>query len=657
MTDWSALTVAILGPLQVANGDTPVRLPGRTERALVVALAARAGRAAGADQLTVDVWGDSSADGHGQNLVVTVSRMRQRLAAALGPEARGLIETVPGGYRLAVDPDQVDAARFAGLVVEGRRLLADGAVASARDRVTEALELWRGDPLVDIAGSPTGLAEASRLSTLRAEALDLLAEADLALGHDEAVIARVEALVIDDPFRERRWAQLMVALYRTGRQAEALRAYQRARTALGDLGIEPGPELRRLEAAVLAHDPSLDLPDETPDQDAVGAGDAPIGGGVRADRATHDLMAPHVVWVEQQLEVPLVGRQAEVARLVGHWREVNRLRTGGVVFIDGDQGAGKTRLAAELADLARREGGRVLAARCAPGAGLSALLPAASAVGVPLPVGDLGRGSPATFEFAGEVARHLFETSLEVPLLLVLDDAQWAGAETITLFRQMGNRPLPLAQPVVVLALVLTQRGYDSPPGLAELHRHVERLHVNGRMVVEALGPAEGRALLTGQLGPAAGSIAEGTLDRLVAELGGNPRALVEYAGLLRDRVAAPGPDAAVDGEGGVGSLGVPHPLRLAVDERLDAQAPGVVAVVLTGALIGPTFTLAAAARGAGLSEDDTLAGLERAVDARLVEEGPAHDEYRFLSEVDRLVALDRLSSARRARIGTRLAT
>ncbi len=655
VTDWSALTVGILGPLQVANAGTPVPLPGRTERAVVVALAARAGHPATSTALGADVWGESSGDGNGQNLVVTVSRVRQRLVAALGPAARDLVETVPGGYRLAVDPHLVDATRFADLVAEGRRLVPEGAesAAAARDRVSQALALWRGDPLVDIAGSPTGLAEGSRLASLRAEALDTLADAELALGHDQAVIARVEALVVDDPLRERRWAQLMVALYRTGRQADALRAYQRARAALAELGIEPGPDLQRLESAVLAHDPSLDV--VTPRAGAPGGVGGPGGQG---DRPPRDPMAPHVVWVDQQLEVPLIGRQAELARLVGRWRDVNRLRTGGVVFIDGDQGVGKTRLAAELADLARREGGRVVAARCAPGAGLSALLPAASAVGVPLPAGDLGPGSPATFEFAGQVAGYLFDTSLDVPLLLVLDDAQWAGAETITLFRQMGNRPLPMTQPMIVLALVLTQRGYDSPPGLAELHRHVERLDVNDRMVVEALGPAEGRALLVGQLGTLARSIGDTTLDRLVSELGGNPRALVEYAAHLSDGAAAATavpPTAGIAGV--VAALGVPHSLRLAVDERLDAQAPDVVAVVLTGALIGPTFTLARVARGAGLGEDDALAGLEQAMDARLVEEGPAADTYRFLSEVDRLVALDHLSNARRSRIEARLAT
>lgn len=666
MTDWSALTVGILGPLQVANGGTPVPLPGRTERALVVALAARGGRSATSAALGADVWGESSADGNSQNLVVTVSRLRQRLVAALGPEARALVETVPGGYRLAVDPDQVDAIRFADLVAEGRRLVPDGA-AAARDRVSEALDLWRGDPLLDIAGSPTGLAEASRLAALRTEALDTLADAELALGHDQAVIARVEALVIDDPLRERRWAQLMVALYRTGRQADALRAYQRARAALAELGIQPGPELRRLESAVLAHDPSLDgatvalggvgAGGVAPGGPGAGGAGGAAGGGGPADAAPRDPMAPHVVWVERQLEVPLVGRQGELARLVGLWRDVNRLRTGGVVFIDGDQGVGKTRLAAELAELARREGGRVVAARCAPGAGLSALLPAASAVGVALPAGDLGPGSPATFEFAAQVARSLIDASLEVPLLLVLDDAQWADAETISLFRHMGNRPLPVPQPMTVLVLILTQRGYDRPPGLAELHRNVERLHVNDRMVVGALGPAEGRALLVGQLGAPARSIGEATLDRLVGELGGNPRALVEYAAHLSVGAAATAADPPTDGLGGVvAALGVPHSLRLAVDERLDAQAPEVVAVVLTGALIGPTFTLAQVARGAGLGEDDALAGLEQAVDARLVEEGPSPDTYRFLSEVDRLVALEHLSNARRSRIEARLA-
>ena len=266
----------------------------------------------------------------------------------MGPAGRDLIETVADGYRLTLDPDQVDATWFERLGSEGQRLLSVGEAAAAEAPLAEALRLWRGLPLGEIADSPTGRAAAARLSALREAVIDAAHDAALALGDHDAVIVGVEAALVDDPLRERRWVQLMVALYRSGRQADALRAYQRVRTVLAEqLGLEPSGELRRLEQAILDHDPRLE-----------------VGGSLIAgNESVRDVPAPgsvlaeeQLAWVEYQLEVPLVGRDREVEHLVGLWHRVVTERTGGVVFIEGDAGVGKTRLVAELVTRAAAEG-------------------------------------------------------------------------------------------------------------------------------------------------------------------------------------------------------------------------------------------------------------------------------------------------------------
>lgn len=648
VNDGSAISVAILGPLVVASDGEPVPLPSRIERALVASLAVRAGVAVPAERLATEVWGDDLADGWRQNLTVTVSRLRNRLARRLGPDGRTLIETVADGYRLAIRPDRFDAVRFERLAAEGRGLLERGSPGGARDTLTAALGLWRGAPLPEMADSAAGRGEASRLSELHEGVVDAWHEAALAQGDHDTVIAGLEASLIEDPLRERRWGQLMLALYRAGRQAEALRAYQRVRTVLADqLGVEPGPDLRRLEAAVLDHDPAIDL---LPPRGAPpGRAGPPVTAG--------EVRQPDLGWLYRQLEVPLVGRERVVARVLAHWEHVRAERTGGVVFIEGDLGVGKTRLAAEVARLAAQDGARVLAARCAPGAGLSALVPALATIGLARPDGDLGPGSPVAFELGVEAAGIIIDSSIEQPTLLVLDDAQWADAQMISLFRQLGNRPLPILEPATALALVLIQSGVERPTGMAEFLGNVDRMTVSDRLVLEPLATDEAHTLLVDRLGAEVAERAGPVVDALVRDLAGNPRALIEYARHLRALVSDQDRDGVgLTTMGGVEDLGVPHALRVATDERLDRESPEVVGLLLAAAVIGPTFTVVQAARGAGVDEDTALTGLERAVSARFVDEGPEHgDDYRFISEVDRHVALARLSSARRARIQERL--
>src|SRR5919206_572403 len=244
----------LLGPLQVTREGSELQLGGPKQRALLAILLMEANHAVSADRLIDALWGDRPPDTAKNTLQVYVSQLRKLL-----PE--GSLETVPPGYRLAVAPEAIDLSRFEELAHQGRAALGIGDAAAAAQALGEALALWRGPALADLALEEFAQAEAARLEELRLGVLEDRIEADLALGRHGPLVAELERLIAENPFRERLRAQLMLALYRSGRQAEALAVYQRTRRTLVDeLGIEPGESLRQLEQAILAHDPALDPP-------------------------------------------------------------------------------------------------------------------------------------------------------------------------------------------------------------------------------------------------------------------------------------------------------------------------------------------------------------------------------------------------------------
>lgn len=241
----------ILGPLEVSREGRPVPLGGNRQRTVLALLLLRANKVVPTDRLIDELWGDEPPDSSRKSLQVYVSRLRK----ALGD---GLIKAVSPGYVLSVVPEEIDAGRFEHLAAEGRRLLRHDPEQAGR-LLHEALALWRGQALADVADEPALHSEALRLEELRLTTLEDRIEADLALGHHDAVVGELEGLITDHPFRERFRAQLMLALYQSGRQAEALRVYRRTRAELGDeLGIEPSLELQQLEERILLQDPELD---------------------------------------------------------------------------------------------------------------------------------------------------------------------------------------------------------------------------------------------------------------------------------------------------------------------------------------------------------------------------------------------------------------
>ena len=257
----------LLGPLEVLDGERSVDIGGGRRRSLLALLLIHANEVISADRLVDQLWGERPTPTATKSLQVHVSALRKRL----GRGDEGPILTRGGGYLLQVDPDDVDSLRFERWLEESDRLLAAGDWAPAAVRLDEALALWRGPPLAGLEYEHFVQQEISRLEELRLRALESRAEVLLALGEHARLVGELEPLVRAHPLRERFSGQLMLALYRSARQAEALEVYQGARRELAEQrGLEPSEALKRLELAILQQDPAIDGPRQALGDDAGG---------------------------------------------------------------------------------------------------------------------------------------------------------------------------------------------------------------------------------------------------------------------------------------------------------------------------------------------------------------------------------------------------
>ena len=638
--------VRLLGPLELVLAGTSLELASRLERAILATLALQVGRGVTMDAIARCVWGDDPPPTWRNSVHVRMSHLRRRLDDA--GARRDLLATAPNGYCLALSPDEVDAVRFEGLVVAGRSLLAAGDAVAASATLQEAFDLWRGDPLPEISSTPAGAGEATRLLELRELAREDHHDAALALGQHQSVIGLIEAGLVDQPLRERRWAQLILALYRAGRQADALRAYQRARVLLIDeLGIEPGAELVDLEAAVIAQSTSLDL--STPVTVARVAPPASAPSPEGED--------PPLDWAERHQEVPLAGRVEEVGRLGKVWRQVRSDRTAGVVVISGDRGTGKTRLAAELAVHAADDGALVLAGRCVPGVGVAALFEQTTTLGYPPPRADGSGPWASPIEYGAAIFARLGEEVTVRPVLIVLDDLHHVDPLTGHLLGGLVDRPLPVARPWPLLVVAIHRDGVELPKGLVDLYATLRRVRIHEELGVGPLTADAARHLLGERLICLDDPASRPAIDAVVAYTGGSPGALLEMARhLLRTGV--------VDERGrwagafdDLASMGVPDAVRVAMATRLGEAPTGVPSVLAAAAVLGTEFGLGPTAVAAGVDVDECLRLLEEASAARLIEEqAGAAGRYRFLTALERAAVLEQVSESRRSRIAERLA-
>ena len=345
----SLVQVALLGPLEVRLEKGPVELPAPKQRAVVEMLALRPGRPVTAELLIAGLWGESPPASAAKVLQTYVSRLRKAM-----PEQ--CLLTSGNAYSLKLEPGSVDALRFESAVREASQRTETGDARGAVVVLAQALDLWRGRPCEELVEHSWATAEVARLEEMRREAEDYLADLRLAIGEHNAMVGQLEAAVAAEPLRERRWAQLMLGYYRSGREADALRAFGRLRSALAEeLGLRPSAELAALEQKVLLQSPELDY----------GPFAAEAFGGRAPVPLSRALPRPASSFVGRVEEV------AEVAKLVGERR---------LVTLAGAGGCGKTRLAQEVA--------ATVAGRFSEGAHFVALGPLVDPASVPLAVAE-----------------------------------------------------------------------------------------------------------------------------------------------------------------------------------------------------------------------------------------------------------------------------
>ncbi|MER7280241.1 BTAD domain-containing putative transcriptional regulator [Dactylosporangium sp. NPDC000244] len=610
------LDLRILGPLEAwtPDGDA-LDLGARKQRAVLAMLLLEPGRVVSVDRIVDGLWaGDAPASAYG-TLQAYISQLRRVLEPDRAPRTPpAVLLTREPGYLLAVDDDQVDAARFAAGVETARARLAQGDLAAAEQELNAALREWRGAPLADFADEAFAAAAVARLEELRDGALEDLAEVRLGTGRTAAAIADAQALLERRPFRERSWGQLMLGLYREGRQADALAAFRRARAVLDEeLGLPPGPELSALESAILRQDPKL------------------------AHRP-----APH----QEPRRTRLVGREAEQRRIAARIQQA-RQGNGGVLLVVGEAGLGKTSLAERAVELA---GADVTTAwsRCVEASATPAFWPWQQVLRA-LPgtagVQDMLAGKATTHERDPATALfHLHEAVGEAlhrapgPLLIVIDDLHVADPSSLQLLAHLA--PALPGRPILVLA-TLRPETTDAGPALRETLALLANERGAERLRLAALTEGD-----VAEFVERPGAVAHALLERT----GGNPFYLQELLRLLESEY----PDGWGDAQA-VAASGVPESVRDVITRRLSRLPEPTRELLETAAVIGRDVDLLLLAAATDRPDEVVMAGLEPAVGAGVLLELPDGWDYRFSHALVRDAVYGGLSRLERARLHRRV--
>jgi DNA-binding SARP family transcriptional activator len=623
---------AILGPIELCDGACMVAVSGPRQQALLALLLLNANHALSYDRLIDALWGGLRPAGALKRLQAAVVRLRRTLDGE-GAEDESALRTVTGGYLLTVRPGELDAEVFQTRVEDARRALEAGDTARGRDGLREALGMWRGPALTALAYEEFAQPEIRRLEELRLTALEARVDCELQLGEHRALVGELEGLVAAHPGRERPVAQLMLALYRCGRQGDALEIFARTRAYLSvELGLEPGPALKALQRGILEQAPSLDLhpPDVTESVTSTGEPQRRFALPAAMITGNQDLF---------------VGRAADLEALGDVYAQV----VGGsrrLVVLSGDPGIGKTRLATRFALRAHDEGAIVLHGRCDEEA-LLAQQPFVEALrhyvcdcpqrqlaaqsqfvsgelrrivpeladripGLPEPLaGDPDGARSRLFE---AVCSLLCEAAQNVPVVLVLDDLQWADKATLLLLKYLVRYPRP-ARLMVLGTYRETELDVEHPlrATLADLRRE-------SLLEQRALAPLD-TAAVSLLVSVHAGDAASPELRRLVYErTEGNAFFVVEMLRHLTESGAvgdtgAPRPDIAT------GQRAVPAGVKDVISRRVARLGREINRLLAAASVLGRTFELGVLERLSGLGEDELLDGLESAVHARIVEE------------------------------------
>lgn len=613
----------ILGPLEVCDNGKPLPLGGSKQRALLAVLILHANEVVAADRLMEDLWGERQPTSGAKALHVYVSQLRKVIG-----EKRVL--TRAPGYMLHLDPEELDLTRFQRL----REKADTSAPQEASSVLREAIELWRGSPLADVAYESFAQSEIARLEELRTSAIEQRIEMDLALGKHDQLVGELDALVREHPLRERLRAQLMVALYRSGRQAEALDAYNDAREALvEELGIEPSTSLRELHQKILRQDPALEL--------------APV-------------TAPRTVFV---------GREAELSELRAGLNDAIAGR-GRLFLIGGEPGIGKSRLMDEVIAVAKGLGARVLVGRCWEAGGAPAYWPWVQSLRTYLRESDASTAEAIESNFTAvatdlaqilpELRRHfpgvpepaaveseaarfrLFDATVELlrnassarPMVLVIDDLHAADTPSLLLLQFLA-RELRSMRMLLLAAYRTVDPEMPQPvrDTLAEIARE----------------PLARRIALSGLTKPAVAQYVKLTASELASRelLGalyeqteGNPLFVAETIRLL-----------ALEGlrRDAAGRIGIPQSVRDVIARRLAHLPKECNRVLILAAVLGREFDVRTLANVSRVSEDELLETVDVAMAARVVVDIPgASGRLRFAHVLIRDTLYDGLTSARR---------
>jgi DNA-binding SARP family transcriptional activator/tetratricopeptide (TPR) repeat protein len=631
----------VLGPVEAYEHDE-LDLGGLRQRAVLARLLVARGQVVAVDTLLYDLWSDDNAKGAQSGLQVYISRLRRVLEPGRprgGPNR--LLVTVASGYALRVAPEQVDALRFEQLVRSAGERADNDDPAAARAFLEKALGLWRGTPYSDFADQPWAEAEVNRLTELRLVARERHSDTGLRLGLDAETVPDLEALTTEHPLREEGWRLLALGLYRSGRQGDALAALRRARGILADeLGIDPGPALRKLESDILAQAPELEpAPAVRPARTAQPAADT------RPPRPATPVEPPPL---EPE---PFVGRDAELQRLVQSGARTGRFQ---VAIVAGVAGAGKTTLMRQVESRLAADGWTTASGACPdstatpPGWAwveilrtLVGLTGAGEYSHLLAPLLDDADPDPDDDEVSGgfrlhrAVGGYLAGVARRSPVLITLEDLHWADDQTLALLRAL---PSLLATSRVLLVVTCRESELDDRQSdvLAALARlgpvRVGLSGLDAKAVAELV-----RATCVREIG-------EDAVESIVERTGGNPFFVRETVRLLDSE--------AVAGEATAAEVlsRVPTGVRDVLRRRVSRLPAAAQQILLQAAVIGRDVDVDTLIDVAGGDEDAVVEAVEAALLAGLVTE-PGPGMLRFDHDLVRDTLYSDASRLRRTRL------
>jgi DNA-binding SARP family transcriptional activator/tetratricopeptide (TPR) repeat protein len=651
----------ILGPIElVGPSGHPIDLKGAKTRALLGLLLLNPGRVVSSDEMIDRLWAGTSPHDALGTLQVHISRLRKALQdSQAGIE---LVSKKPG-YQAELDREELDVTVFERLLAEGRAAMAGGDPETASRKLDEAQSLWRGSVLADVALSGPAIAEITRLEEARVRAVELWVETELACGRHKEMVSRLEGLVAEHPLQEQLWGSRMLALYRAGRQGDALRAYQDLRGLLSEeLGIDPSPAIRTLHEAILRQETSLDW--------VPPAAGARIADPTVAERVD---LPPEFLACEP---ADFVGRDPEMEWLHSIW---GRVLSGHceIALVSGEAGIGKTRLAANFGQQLHAAGAVVLLGRCdedaivpyqpfveairrsilASATGdlrarlgdrraseLARLIPELRERIPDLPEPPRGEAETQRYRLFDAIASFLYELSAKAPLLVVVDDLHWADRSTLLLLRHLvrqGERAR-----ILVLACYRETEA-SSGNALADLLADLRRERIGERLRVEGFSFPEVAALCRHYARDEQDLPTPVFVEALRRETQGNPFFIDEV--LRHFAAAVPSGERPWASAARVEEIDLPESVREVVGRRLLRLSRDARDLLSVASAIGLEFDVDLVEQLMDMSSDRILDALEEAVEAGVLVD--QQTRYAFSHALIRRTLYDGLSGIRRVRL------